>query len=97
MSNDITWQVDVYAYGITVFELFSKHSAWQKLPPMEVRSHVIEGKRPEISITTAEILGEHFKFLANLVATCWTADPYRRPRFSVIEATLATELNKVGL
>ena len=87
-------KIDVFAFGITIYELLKKGPVWGKLTNAQIRATVIAGGRPEIGSEIRAFLGEQFKFLSDIVVQCWNADPYARPRFKMIELKLREEMHR---
>jgi serine/threonine protein kinase len=78
--GNLSYPVDVYAYGLVLFELFNggplrqkgqDHIAWAKF--------IVDGGRPEF---TKELPGP----LKELIVNCWDQSPSRRPSFAEIVA-----------
>jgi len=69
-------KVDVYSYGILLWEIISGHSPFEGLAPAQVLCLVvIEGNRPEIP----EGIPTNFK---ELLTMCWNKNPEKRPSFN---------------
>ncbi|PNW80365.1 hypothetical protein CHLRE_07g314500v5 [Chlamydomonas reinhardtii] len=74
---------DVYAYGITLWELFVGGHAFKGMPRALLGHEVAaEGKRPVFPPFTPEPY-------ARLAADCWAHDPEQRPTFEQILERLA--------
>lgn len=74
--------VDVYAYGILVYELLTLEAPFREARTiMGLRKTVLSGQRPEFS---AYVSPEW----ANLITSCWQEDPAKRPTMRSIVETL---------
>eukprot|EP01126_Amoeba_proteus_P067263 TRINITY_DN9896_c0_g1_i4.p1 TRINITY_DN9896_c0_g1~~TRINITY_DN9896_c0_g1_i4.p1 ORF type:complete len:673 (+),score=174.43 TRINITY_DN9896_c0_g1_i4:295-2019(+) len=66
-------KVDIYSYGVILWEMFSREKPWQELDFLsDVESVVKEGQRLVIPKTCP-------KPLTDFIAQCWDADPDARP------------------
>ena len=72
---------DVYAFGITLYELLVKRSAWHGFKPDEIKAKVLAGERPAIPDTLGPSLGSDFVYLLEILTSCWRDDPLERPTF----------------
>jgi serine/threonine protein kinase len=79
--------VDVFAFGIILFETFTREVPWQKdisekgYTLEDIKTLIIGGDRPEIQSSFPLPLKE-------LVQFCWNNSPSKRPNFSTILVTL---------
>ena len=90
-GRDYTEKVDVYSFGILMYEIFTRRMPYQEVKKrFEVIPHVLEGHRPTFS--DEEI---PFKGLRNLMQSCWHKTPRKRPSFSVILDKLEAAEGKV--
>ncbi|GAX76292.1 hypothetical protein CEUSTIGMA_g3737.t1 [Chlamydomonas eustigma] len=82
-GHQVNEKVDVYAFGILMFECMSGHQAWSDLEhPMQIIFNVgVHGRRPPLPSTCP-------KTMADLIQQCWTEDPSQRPSFGVLLLTL---------
>ncbi|KAJ3411986.1 hypothetical protein HDV05_001415 [Chytridiales sp. JEL 0842] len=71
-------KIDVFAFGVIMWEVATRCKPWQGCGTMHVCDAVIAGQRPQIPQLTWT---NHYK---NLVADCWHQEPDERPEFSVI-------------
>lgn len=91
MHGRVSKAVDVYAFGITLFELYSGERAFKGVPKV-VLGHAITvaGKRPLFPPAAP-------KDLRDLATRCWAADPAARPTFArVIVELQAIRLHLLG-
>lgn len=83
--------VDVYAYGVVLYELLTNETYFEKLAKdrIEFINVVINGKRPNISKDI------RFKpFFRKLISECWNKDPKVRPFFDDILRSLLEAYKK---
>ena len=76
---------DVYSYSLIIYELFSKHRAYEEYDNVEYLSRDIneEHKRPTIDENIPKCYKE-------LIERCWSENPKDRPTFSSILKELRT-------
>lgn len=70
--------VDVFAFGVLLWEIFSQDIPWYQVPIPDVKDRVVAGDRPTI---------ESFKVpskIARLIERCWTQHPEDRPTFTEV-------------
>jgi serine/threonine protein kinase len=88
-------KVDVYAFGVLLYTLFSENRKLDDNPERPVRSpqqllmRVAKGAR---FIRTPEIP----EFYWNLITHCWAQDPAARPTFSDIVRLLKEHKGELG-
>ena len=70
-------KVDVYSFGMLLYELLTNSLPWTERDATVVMMHVIEGERPKLP-------GDAPKPLARLIEMCWDKNPKRRPKFKEI-------------
>ena len=81
-SRPFSKKVDVYAFAIILWEIFQREVPWSGYAPMEVRSMVLEGARPDVPRIDCPYLAR------GLMTRCWDADPLKRPEFKEVEQEL---------
>lgn len=75
-------EVDVYAFGIVLWEIFSREVPWNAMDPHEIRDRVVKGERPEIPrFDVPEDIRE-------LIQSSWAQDPKDRKPFEEIYSIL---------
>ena len=86
-------KVDVFAYGMVLYELLSHRSPFAYVhPPLKRNNEVKDGKRPNLDVkeTRSPLL------LQELMNVCWEHDPTNRPRMEqVVEWILAPEFERL--
>ena len=76
-------KIDVYAYGISFYEILSGEDAWPGLTFQEIRSRVLNGFRPKITNKLLDTFKDHVN-LIELMSKCWDQNPILRPNFDYI-------------
>ncbi|OHT11123.1 hypothetical protein TRFO_04083 [Tritrichomonas foetus] len=77
-------EVDVYSYGMLLYELHTNNIPWEgKDAAAVIKAVAIDNERPEIPPDTP-------KPLFDLISACWEKDPKFRPTFSEIYELFAT-------
>eukprot|EP01087_Luapelamoeba_hula_P012480 TRINITY_DN3484_c0_g1_i2.p1 TRINITY_DN3484_c0_g1~~TRINITY_DN3484_c0_g1_i2.p1 ORF type:complete len:2043 (+),score=287.04 TRINITY_DN3484_c0_g1_i2:206-6334(+) len=74
-SEEYTEKVDVYSYGIILWEIFTRALPFGRKTRFQVELGVIEGDRPEAP-------EDWPPYWRALTTECWDGDPARRPSFS---------------
>ena len=89
-SQNLTPAVDVYSFGILVWELFSRESPYTGLSPMQIKNSVIQTElRPSVPIDSPFV----FQKLMN---ACWNTDPQARPSMEMITKILSRSVEELG-
>ena len=70
-------KVDVYAFGVMLYEIVTGQLALRHLNQYQVMQFILRGKRPEIS-------DKVLPFTRSLITRYWSGDPSERPSFSDI-------------
>lgn len=82
-------KVDVYSYGMVLWELWERRRPYEELTSrFDILDAVREGRRPSIS----DNCPPSFR---SLIQRCWQSDPARRPMFRYIVRYLKDELARV--
>ncbi|KAG0491356.1 hypothetical protein HPP92_004754 [Vanilla planifolia] len=77
-----TRKVDVYSFGIVLWELTTALVPFQGMTPVQAAYAASEKNlRPPLSTSCSPVLN-------NLIKNCWSANPAKRPDFSYIVAAL---------
>ncbi|PNH07216.1 Serine/threonine-protein kinase CTR1 [Tetrabaena socialis] len=90
-GRPVSEKVDVYAFGMTLYECLSGEQPWKELQnPMQVIFVVgVQCQRPPLPPDCPEPLAE-------LIGRCWADDPVDRPAFSEVVPLLQAELVALG-
>ena len=76
-SNQLSFKLDVYSYGIVLFMLITENNPFKGLSKKKIFSNALKGKRPNISHTVNKEWKE-------LIIQCWDQNPTNRPTFTNI-------------
>eukprot|EP00727_Mastigamoeba_balamuthi_P009658 m51a1_g5314 putative protein kinase domain containing protein (1091) ;mRNA; f:298041-301503 len=74
-------KVDVFSYGVTLWQMYTRQSPWSDCLCWEVPQRVLKGDRPAIP---AGCPAEY----RTMITSCWAQDPNDRPEFVDISATM---------
>lgn len=77
-NRSYTKSVDVYAFGILLWEIFAEEIPFNRCDVPEIRNRVLAGKRPAIP---------SYGFpnrVAALITRCWDQDSLERPNFTEV-------------
>jgi hypothetical protein len=87
-------KVDVFSFGIVLWELLSGELPYAELSPLQAAAAVVsEGLRPALAAAEPPAPAPPLPgALQALMAACWALAPPARPEFTDVEATLATLL-----
>ena len=77
--------MQVYAFGVLMWELVSHSPPWASLTQEEVYKHVVDGERPLVDEDIIGILG-----WKDLMEQCWHRTPEQRPSMSSVCDQLST-------
>jgi serine/threonine protein kinase len=80
-------KVDVYSYGMVLYEMMCERFPFQGYEPVACAQAVIQVRRPDLPAS-----GE--KKMCDLIRQCWAQDPAKRPTFAEIYPKLLK--GKVG-
>jgi|TARA_B110000977_G_scaffold13037_1_gene16551 serine/threonine protein kinase len=84
-----TEKVDVYSFGVTMWELWTCDVPFKDLREQSVVWGIMTGKRPELSDTAKE----PFAGYKTLMKSCWSEDVQKRPNFDDVVAQLEVATN----
>ena len=84
-AGPYTEAVDVYAFGIVMWELATRRIPFEGLPMDQVIDTVIAGGRP-VLLPGVDLVPIEW---VSLMASCWAPDPIDRPRFPQIWESLS--------
>ncbi|XP_070553545.1 uncharacterized protein [Ptychodera flava] len=79
--GDVTTKVDVYSFGMILWEMFTRRHPYKGLSVFQIIERVRQNKRPEIPDTCPAALSK-------LINLCWEQKPNRRPSFKDILISL---------
>ena len=77
-SRPFSKKVDVYAFAVILWELFTREVPWLGYAPMEVRQMVLDGKRPDVPRIDCPYVAR------GLMTRCWHGNPEQRPHFDAV-------------
>lgn len=86
-SNGYNNKVDVYAFGVTLYEILAEKLAFQGMTRLQLMGHVVGGKREEIDSKVIT------PFAEELIKSCWAQEPENRPSFDDICAILSKKMH----
>lgn len=89
-----TQAVDMYSFGVVMWEVMTRHAPWKKYKRFfEVWKRVLQGERPRIRDRDAENAPRGF---LRLMKDCWSQNPSSRPSFIVALQTLRVMIISSG-
>lgn len=77
--------IDVYAYGMILYEMSTHTEPFHNLMPLQIASRVITGERPPLTVDNGMVISETVK---DLITRCWAQNPFDRPSMHQIVAEL---------
>ena len=88
-SDNINEKVDVYSFGIIIWEIWARTQPYKDMDVSQVINYVVnENGRPDLDLIKKEEMPEGLLGLFELMEKCWNKDPNSRPDFSEILETL---------
>ena len=86
LNAEIDKKIDVYAFGIMLYEIVGRCVSWNNLAARVIMNKVVEGKRPAFKTENEDVNArfEMFPGLNEIAAKCWSANPADRPGFDEI-------------
>ncbi|CAK0822127.1 unnamed protein product, partial [Prorocentrum cordatum] len=85
-GSSYTAKVDVYAYGVLLYEILFCEPPFAELEPEEVEAAVLAGYRPDTDWDGGDDVPSQ---LLGLMRACWHEDAPRRPSFDTLVGALA--------
>lgn len=73
-------KVDVYSYGMVLYEICCRKIPFRKEEPMEMRRMVLSGMRPTLSNIAVQCPPR----MRAMINSCWAGKPKDRPSFEEI-------------
>ena len=93
VNSDLDKKIDVYAYGLTMYEVMFGGSFWKDVDYAEIIARVQRGDRPGIDMLPFEMQTHaDTKILINIVTECWKQNPIDRPAFGDIYNILYSKI-----
>eukprot|EP00736_Rhodelphis_marinus_P012583 Rmarinus@m.1560 len=87
-----TEKVDVFSYGVILWEMLTRDRPWKDYLPMQVISAVSAGKR----LLIPEQDDPEVSWVPGLIRECWAEDPLMRPSFDSITELLEDRMRRVN-
>lgn len=79
-----SYESDVYAFGVVLWELLSQKRPFENVPPANVGDLVVRGRPGEIEKLANDIPNGLKNSLRQLIQNCWHPTPHERPTASQI-------------
>ena len=87
-------KIDVYAFGITLYEILFGIDAWEGMKLEEIREQVLNGNRPVITADMLKSFQEHMAII-EVMSKCWQQEASARPDFDHICQAFETSTSKL--
>ena len=83
--------VDIYAYGIVLYEIVSRTQAWSGLNNEQIKQQVMSSQRPQFSSEVQNAMAQDAITgnLVRLINMAWVQNPLMRPDASRIQQFLS--------
>ena len=86
-SSEYSFPVDVFAYGMILYELLTGKLPWEGMDPMQIYSAIKSNQRPPLPSGSPE----NYTPLESLINLCWATNPANRPTFDFIYNQFASK------
>ncbi|KAL9643313.1 hypothetical protein ABK040_014768 [Willaertia magna] len=73
----LTSAIDIYAFGIFLYELFTHRNPWKGVNVLQIGERVSNNERPELQLDY--IIVPQKEEMKELIEQCWDQDIYKRP------------------
>ncbi len=80
LKNQISEKVDIYAFGILLWEIMTHSIPFDGLPPQDIRKRCLSGKIPNPNLLRSDI--------SNIYRLCTHKNAQKRPSFKEIKGKL---------
>jgi len=90
LGTPLTEKIDVYAWGVAMWEFFEEESPYHGMSEKEVMKKVSEGYQLQLSTKTP-------KFMRDLIRKCRSFEPEDRPPFSEIADLIETGARNMSI
>jgi len=88
-DKQFSWRSDVWAFGVTLWELFSGGAKpYDALPEKQIMKSVAQGLRPKRPLSCPDSTFD-------IAQSCWNKDPAARPTFRMLYNSLREELLRI--
>lgn len=78
-------KIDVYSFGMVLYEIFCRALPFEDVEPHHVRAHVLKGNMPDLELVPRDCP----RSLKPLISACWAKEPSTRPSFTEVLRLLA--------